>query len=57
LTFRVYIPGTDFPKKMIFDYIVLQNFCYNDFKQTIFRNASTWYDGYTIKHLTYEFPR
>jgi hypothetical protein len=57
ITFRVYIPSTDWPKQMIFDYIVLRNFCYNDFKQAIFRNSSTWYDKYTIKHVTFDLPR
>jgi hypothetical protein len=47
----------DPPKKMLFDYIVLRNFCYNDFKQAIFRNSSTWYDGYTIKHVIFDLPR
>jgi hypothetical protein len=57
ITFRVYIPDTYPPKKMIFDYIVLRNFCYNDFEQAIFRNSSTWYDGYAIKHVTFDLPR
>jgi hypothetical protein len=57
LTFRVYIPDSESPKKMIFDYVVLTNFCYNDFVQAIFRNSSTWYAGYNIKHVTFDLPR
>jgi hypothetical protein len=57
ITFRVYIPRGGWCTQMIFDYIILRNFCYNDFKQAIFRDAAAWYKDYTIKHATLNLSR
>jgi hypothetical protein len=46
IKFRLLIPRSDANKSILFEYIILNDFCYNEFKAAIYRNAATWYSRY-----------
>jgi hypothetical protein len=45
ITFKVIFPDHLPDKQLIFEYIVLPDLCYKEFKRAIYKNAATWYDG------------
>ena len=57
IKFRIFVPLSRETKRILFDYIVLPDFCYMDFKQAIYANATTWYKKYQIKEIEVDLPK
>jgi hypothetical protein len=47
IEFDLFIPkGSTKERYLKFDYLYVPDFCYEDFKKKIFKNASTWHEKY-----------
>jgi hypothetical protein len=57
IKFRVFVPLSGETKRILFDYIVLPDFCYMDFRQAIYTNATTWYKKYEMKEIEVDLPK
>ena len=56
IKFRIFVPLSHEPKRILFDYIVLPDYCFKDFKQAIYANAATWYNKYKMKQIDMDLP-
>jgi hypothetical protein len=57
LKFRVYIPKSSRDKRLLLEYINVPNFCFKEFKQAIFKNATTWYTQFARHEVLVDFPK
>lgn len=46
IRFELLVPKSEREKKLEFEYLYFPDFCYKDFRQSVFRNASQWYRKY-----------
>jgi hypothetical protein len=56
IKFRLFIPKSEHDKRILFEYMILPDFCYRDFKRAIFANTATWYEKYQKKEATFKLP-
>ena len=57
IRFRLLIPHTEKDKRILFEYISLQDYCFREFKNAIFGNASTWYNKYMKREIVLNLPK
>ena len=57
IKFRLLIPHSEKDQRISFEYITLPDYCFRDFRNAIYINASTWYAKYIKLEISFMLPK